>query len=227
MMASSELSGRSVPLQVIGSSLRDWWDDWINLVIINLLLCVAWATIVLGPPATFGLYYVTRHLARGQSMGSRTMFEGGRRYFWQSWLWMALNLVVALVIGVNYIFYSSLEPAWAYSIRAAFALLALTWLVVQFYALPYFMEQEDKRIVPALRNGLYTVLAAPGYTLVVGCAAALIMGLSTVTVALLFLGGPCLVASLGSRAVLERLQTFGLRETGVTGSEYSPENTEA
>src|SRR5690606_35708240 len=101
MMASSQSSDWPVPLQVIGSALRDWWDDWVNLVVINLLLWLAAVTIVLGPPAIFGLYYVTKHLARGQSRGPRTLLEGARRYFWQSWRWMALNLVVAVVIGVN------------------------------------------------------------------------------------------------------------------------------
>lgn len=212
---SEHVAGKSdwpVPLQVIGWSLRDWWDDWVNMVVLNLLLWLGWLTIVLGPPATFGLYYVTKHLARGRAMGPRTLFEGGRRYFWQSWIWLLLNLVVMLVIGANYIFYASLEPAWARFLQAAFVLLGLAWLVVQFYAIPYFMEQEEKRVFMALRNSLYTILAAPGYTVVVAGAAALLIGLSAGTVALLFLGGPCLVASLGSRAVLERLDSFGIRE---------------
>jgi uncharacterized membrane protein YesL len=201
-----------VPLQVVGRSLRDWWDDWVNMVVVNLLVALAWLTIVLGPPATFGLYYVTNHLARGQSLGPRGLFEGGRRYFLQSWLWFLLNLAVALIIGVNYFFYASLTPAWADYLKAAFVLLGSSWLVVQFYALPYFMAQQDKRIGLALRNGLFTALAAPGYSLVVAGAAGLVAGLSIGTVALLFLGGPCLVAALGSHAVLERLDTYQVRE---------------
>lgn len=209
---ATTVSDRPVSLQVIGWSLRDWWDDWVNMVVLNLLLALGWLTIVLGPPATFGLYYVTKHLARGKSMGPRTLFEGARRYFWKSWIWMLLNLVVALVVGANYIFYASYDAAWANFLRAAFVLLGLGWLVVQFYAVPYFMEQEEKRIGIALRNGLFTALAVPGYTLVVAGAGALVIGLSAATVALLFLGGPCLVAALGSRAVLERLESFGVRE---------------
>ena len=201
-----------VPLQVVGWSLRDWWDDWVNMVVVNLLLSLAWLTIVLGPPATFGLYYITNHLARGQSLGPRGLFEGGRRYFLQSWLWFLLNLVVATVLGVNYFFYASLAPAWADYLKAAFVLLGLAWLVVQFYALPFFIAQHEKRVGLALRNGLFTALAAPGYSLVVVGAAGLVTGLSIGTVALLFLGGPCLVAALGGRAVLERLETYRIQE---------------
>jgi uncharacterized membrane protein YesL len=182
------------------------------MVVLNLLLALAWLTIVLGPPATFGLYYVTNHLARGQSLGPRGLFEGGRRYFLQSWLWFLMNLAVALIIGVNYFFYASLTPAWADYLKAAFLLLGLAWLVVQFYALPYFMAQQEKRVGLALRNGLFTALAAPGYSLVVAGAAGLVSGLSITTVALLFLGGPCLVATLGSHVVLERMKTYRIQE---------------
>jgi uncharacterized membrane protein YesL len=201
-----------VPLQVVGRSLRDWWDDWVNMVVLNLILALAWLTIVLGPPATFGLYYVTDHLARGKSLGPRGLIEGGRRYFLQSWLWFLLNLAVALIIGVNYFFYASFTSTWADYLKAAFLLLGLAWLVVQFYALPYFMAQQEKRVGLALRNGLFTALAAPGYSLVVAGAAGLVFGLSISTVVLLFLGGPCLVATLGSHVVFERMKTYRIQE---------------
>lgn len=205
-------SGWPLPLQVVGRSLRSWWDDWINMVVVNLLLSLAWLTIVLGPPATLGLYYVANHLARGQSLGPRGLLEGGRRYFLQSWVWFLLNLAVALILGVNYFFYASLTPNWADFLKSGFILLGLAWLVVQFYALPFFIAQQEKRVGLALRNGLFTALAAPGYSLVVAGAAGLVAGISIGTVALLFLGGPCLTAVLGSTAVLERLETYHVRE---------------
>jgi hypothetical protein len=77
------------------------------------------------------------------------------------------------------------------------------------------MEQAEKRVGLALRNGLFTALAAPGYTLVVVGVAVLVAGLSAGTIALLFLGGPCLIATLGSRAVVERLETYRVREREV------------
>jgi uncharacterized membrane protein YesL len=208
-------SQRPVPLQVIGRALRDWWDDWVNLAVINLLLALSWLTVILGPPATFGMVYVTNCLAHGQSVGPRGLLEGGRRYFMTSWLWMLLNLAVGVITGVSYLFYGSLSAAWAQFVQGGLLILAAAWLIVQFYALPYLMEQQEQRIGLALRNGLFTALAAPGYTLVVVGAAALVVALSVGTVALLFLGGPCLVAALGNRAVVERLETYGVRNREV------------
>jgi|SRR5688572_8082587 len=212
---TASVSESLVPLQVVGQAFRDWWDDWVNMVVLNLLWWLAWLTIVLGPPATFGLYYVINNLVHGKSLGPRGLLEGGRLYFLQSWVWLLLNLIVVLVIGINYFYYASLTTAWANFLQAAFLPLGLAWLIIQFYALPYFMEQEEKRVTLALRNGLFTALAAPSYTLVVVGAAVLVTGLSVGTVALLFLGGPCLIATLGSRAVVERLETYRVREREV------------
>lgn len=201
-----------VPLQVIGQALRDWWDDWVNMAVINFIWLLCWVTIVLGPPATFGLYYVTNQLAHGRSLGPRGLLEGGRRYFLKSWLWMLLNLVAAAVLAANIWFYGQFDADWAGIVRVFALFLSLAWLVVQFYALPYLMEQEEKSLKLALRNGLFTFLAAPGYTAVVAGLAALLVFLSVWLVAPLLLGTPCLIAALGNRAVRERLETYGVRE---------------
>jgi len=201
-----------VPLQVLAQALRDWWDDWFNMALISLIWLLCWVTIVLGPPATFGIYYVTNQLAHGQSLGLRGMIEGGKRYFFQSWLWMLLNLAVGFLLTVNLMFYQQFTSTWAELLRAFHVFLGLVWLIVQFYALPYLMEQERKHLGMALRNGLFTALASPGYTLVVAGLAALVTVLSLVVIAPLFLGGPCLIAALGNRAVRERVETYRVRE---------------
>jgi len=201
-----------VPLQVVAQALSDWWDDWINMALISLIWLLCWVTVVLGPPATFGLYYVTSQLAHGRSLGLRGLVEGGRRYLRQSWRWMLLNLLVAVVVVTNVWFYGQFDANWAAIVWPFPLLLGLAWLVVQFYALPYLMEQETESLRLALRNGLFTLLAAPGYTVVVAGLAALVAVLSVVLVAPLFVGGPCLIAALGNRAVQERLETYRVRE---------------
>ncbi len=201
-----------VPLQVIAWALSDWWDDWVNMALISLAWLLCWVTIVLGPPATFGLYYVTNQLAHGRSLGLSGFVEGGKRYFLKSWLWMLLNLLVAAAVGTNIWFYGQFDADWAVIVRVFPPFLGLAWLAVQFYALPYLMEQKEESLKLALRNGLFTFLAAPGYTAVVAGLAALVAVLSVVVVAPLFLGGPCLIAALGNRAVRERLETYRVRD---------------
>jgi uncharacterized membrane protein YesL len=200
------------PLQVIAQALVDWWDAWISMVIVNLAWILCWLTIVLGPPATFGLYHVTNRLAHGENLGLGGLIEGGRRYFVQSWLWMLLNLSVAIVIAVDLVFYTQIEAAWVGFLQGTFVILSLFWLMVQFYAPPYLMEQDNKSLKLTLRNGAFTVLAAPGYTIVVAGVAALLIVFSLFLVFPLFMGIPCLIAVIGNRAVMERMETYGVRE---------------
>lgn len=202
-------------LQVITAAFNDWWFNWVNQWVLNLVWVLSWLTVILGPPVTLGLYYVNNRLAHGESLGLSGLVEGSRRYFFISWLWMFINLVVIALLGINFFFYTNFTSPWFDLLQGLFLLLELVWLVVQFYALPYLIVQERKNLGQALRNGLFTALAAPGYSVVLG-GTALLMGLVCVfTVAPLFLGGPCLIVLLGNLAVLERLETFKVRDRQV------------
>lgn len=200
------------PFQVILQSLRDWWDDWLNMLVIGVVWFVCLLTVLLGPPAILGLYHVTHALAHGESLGVSGLIAGGRRYFLKGWLWALVNLVAAILLFANLLFYGQINAVWSRLVQGLFLGLSVLWLVVQFYALPYLMEQEQQQVRLALRNGLLTVLASPGYTLVVVGVAALISLVGLLLVLPLFLGVPGLVALLGSRAVLERIETYGVHE---------------
>ena len=213
------MEGWPAHLRVVGQAVTDWWDDLVNLAIINVIWVLCWFTVILGPPATLGMYHIANRLAHGESLGPRGLWDGGRRYFLQSWLLVLLNLAAVAIILLNFWFYASVEDTWADLVKAFFVLLGVGWLVVQFYALPYLMEQERKNVGLALRNGLFNALAAPGYTLFVFAFAGLVVVLSVGLVFPLLMGGPCLVAIVGNHAVMERLETYGVRERGRTPDE--------
>lgn len=200
------------PLRVILQALTDWWDAWVQMVLAGLILLVCWLTLLLGPPATFGVYYWTYRLAHGRNPGLGGIVEGGRRYLLKSWVWFVLNAIGVGLVLLNVWFYGQFEPLWAGLLQVFFLVLGVMWWVVQFYALPYFMEQEEKSLRLALRNGLFTALAAPGFTFLVVGMALIVVVLSLGLVAPLFLGGPGLVATLGSRAVRDRLEEYRVRE---------------
>jgi len=198
--------------RVIGQAFLDWWDDWVQMTVVSVIWILCWLTIVLGPPATLGLVYVGHRLTYGDSQGSSGLLAGGRQYFLTAWRWMGLNLLVAIIIAVNVRFYGQFATPLSFLVQWVFVFAGILWGVVQFYALPYLMEQDEKSWRLALRNGLFTALAAPGYTLVIVAAAALIVAVSVFLIVPLFLGAPALLAVLGSHAVRERLATYRVRE---------------
>jgi uncharacterized membrane protein YesL len=200
------------PLRVILEALADWWGAWVQMAIAGLIVLLCWLTLLLGPPATFGLYHWTYQLAHGRNPGLGGWVEGGRRYLLKSWLWFVLNLIGIGLALLNVWFYGHFEATWAALLQMFFLVLGVIWCVVQFYTLPYFMEQEEKSLRLALRNGLFTALAAPGFTFLVVGMALIVVVLSLGLVVPLFLGGPGLVAALGSRAVRDRVEAYQVRE---------------
>lgn len=201
----------SASVQVIRRSLGDWWYDWVNLALINVVWVLAVLTIALAPPATLGAFYATNQLARGRSVSVGDFIAGFRRYFLLSYAWAAANAAAALLVWSGIRFYSQFGADWSLILLLVVIAIGLGWLVVQFYTLPYLIEQEQRNVLVALRNGLFTGLASPLYTLVLAIFSGAIIALSLALVALIFLGGPCLIALLANHAVRERLVTFGIR----------------
>ena len=199
-------------MKVIGKAAVDWWDGWLDLVITVLLWTVAQATIVLGPPATFGLYHVAHALINGESIGWRGLIEGGKRYFGVSWLWAALNWLALILIYVNTTFYGSIDSIWAFYAQIVMVMLFFIWVIIQFFTLPYMIEMERKNLFRAYRNAFFTGMAAPVFSFLLILLSLIILVLCFFFVIPVFFGLPALVALIGVRALYDRLEAYGLRE---------------
>lgn len=200
-------------LLVVKRAFGDWWYGWVGLALINIVWALAVLTLILAPPATVGAFYAANQAAQGQSIRFGDFISGFRRYFLVSYGWGLLNVIAAILVYSSILFYGQMGSDLGLLLLSLVLMIATGWVIVQFYALPYLIEQERKNVLVALRNGLFTLFASPLYSLVLALVVALIIGLSVALVALLFLGGPFLVALLANYAVRERLVTFGLRST--------------
>jgi uncharacterized membrane protein YesL len=199
------------PLIIVKDGLILWWDEWINWIVISILWTLCWLTIVLGPPATFGIYFIAGSLVDGESLGVRGMLDGGREYFAKSWLWMAVNVAVVALITYNIFFYSQVETYWAQLIEGILLFIGLLWITVQLYAIAYLIRQEEKSLRMAWRNALFTILASPYHALIVFIFIFLLLALSLLTVLPIFFGFPGLVVVLANRAVKDRVNVFKSR----------------
>jgi hypothetical protein len=205
--------------QVIGRACIDWWDSWFDLLGVVVVWLLAQLTIVFGPPATFGLYHVVYHLVNGESLGIRGLIDGGRKYFGVAWLWNIINLAMLITLYFNVTFYSQFTTDWRYFLQFLFIILIFIWLSGQFYALPFFHEQVEARILISLRSGVLMALAAPFFTFLLMVVAAVLVVLCGILVLPIFLGIPAIVPILGARAVQNRLVAFGIRERDKTPKE--------
>lgn len=200
-------------LSTFGRSTVDWYDAWLDMTLIGMLWLVAQITIILGPAATFGVYYVTSSMIRsGESLGVKGMIEGSRKYFLKALAWGAMNWIVAAVTVVNFIFYLNVDSPLGYIARVMIVVLSLLWMMTQFYTVPFVLAQEQENLFLALRNGFYLTLATLPYTIGLMIIVVLIIALSAVLILPAFLGVPMLIAVMGTRALYDRLEAFGLRK---------------
>lgn len=199
-------------LKTFGVSCVDLYDGWLELELMTLVWLVAQFTIILGPPATFGLYYAVNSMVNGESIGVRGMIAGAKMYFGKSLLWGLINIVFIGLTSLNLWFYGNLKTGVSPILWGIIFVMGITWFTMQFYALPFFFEMEKKQVLLAMKNGLFLALATPFYTFVLMLFAALAVALCVVLVLPIFLSVPALIPLLGTRGIMDRLVSLGIRK---------------
>lgn len=154
----------------------------IPLITVNVLWFICSLPIVTLIPATAALFYATNQLAHGKSADWHTFVEGFRRYFWQSWLWGILNVVVVVGLISNEFFYTKADSEGLVWVRGAILALGIFWLSIQVYAFPLMLEQEHPRLLLALRNSLVILIKKPFFTVIRAFLIGLLMVASTLII---------------------------------------------
>lgn len=196
------------PLRTILTAFLHWWDDLVMQAVMSLIWSLSWFTVVLGPPITFGMYAVQSQYIRGENPGLPGLWQGARTYFIKSWQWMLANLLIVSVLIASVDAYRLIEADWADFARGLTIAIGVGWGLVQFYALPLLMIQEQKSLRLAWRNGLMMTLASPGYLLALLLFLALFGVISALLVFPTILGYISLFSLLASQAARDRLEVF-------------------
>ncbi|MCB2210178.1 hypothetical protein KQH62_04730 [bacterium] len=198
--------------RLIGESFRLWWDDWANGVLVSLAMLLSSLTVVFAGPAVLGVCAVASDLADGVRTGIGGWWAGFKHYFWQGLLWGVVNVLLLGLAGISLWFYTQWSSPWAPLLAVILLAMAVLWSFVQFLTPGYLIEQSDKSLGLAWKNSLLTLLAAPGFGLVVGLFSLLVLVLSVATIMPIILGTGWLLALLSVLAVRDRLAYFRVRE---------------
>ena len=151
--------------QALRDQLADIYVASIPFLTLNILWIVVSLPIITIIPATAALLYATNRIAHEEAGGASVFFEGLRKWFWRSYLWGGLNLLVAVVLIGNLIFYTSIHENWAAAATAVVICLLIVWLLLQLSTFPLMLEQEQPSLRIALRNSYVIVLNRPLRTL--------------------------------------------------------------
>jgi len=186
---------------VIVDSVKLWWKDWVNQVLVSLAMILASLTIVLLPAALFGVYQETLDLVHNTRTGISGWWKAFKQYFLKSLLWGLVNLIVALVLLTNLWFYYNSEGAAAPILVIVSIIMLIFWLVWQFYSLACFFLQEQASLKLAWKNGFIVIIKNPLYTLIISLTMLAILILSFYVYIPLVLGSIPLLTILSLLAV--------------------------
>jgi uncharacterized membrane protein YesL len=190
--------------QKLRDRVTDTYLSLIPLISLNIIWFVCCVPLVTAIPSTAALFYATNRLAHGGNADWRTFFEGFRVCFRRSWGWGVLNVLVVVGLVSNFLFFSQqlqgVVRVWA---GAAVIVVAFLWLSVQLYTFPLLLEQEQPRLLLALRNSLIALLKRPFRTFAFTLVVLAIAGVSTlVLVPLWVFISASLCAYIANRATL-------------------------
>ncbi len=186
---------------VIVDSVKLWWKDWSNQVLVSLAMILASLTIILLPAALFGVYQETLDLIHNTRTGIGGWWKGFKQHFLKSLLWGLINLVIALVLLTNLWFYYNSEGPAAPLLVILTIIMLVFWLVWQFYSLACFFLQEQASLKLAWKNGFFVILKNPLYTLIISLTMLAILILSFYIYIPLVLGSIPLLTILSLQAV--------------------------
>lgn len=199
---------------VIGQAFRHWWEDWSNGVLVSLMAILASLTGLLAGPAILGMAAVADDLVDGIRTGLGGWWDGFKRYFWVGLLWSAVNLVLIALVGFSLWFYTQWDTPWSPLLAVFLIVIAVTWAYVQLLTPGYLLAQEDKSLGLAWKNSLLTLLASPGFCLVICGLSLLILIVSLVTLLPLIIGTGPLLALASVLAVRDRLSLYRSQNSG-------------
>lgn len=151
------------------------WDAITPFVTLNLLWIAVSLPLVTMIPATAALLYAMNRHAHGRSTGWSEFFGGLRAWFWRSYLWGGLLLLITVILIANIAFYAQLGQPWAIIPAALAAGLLLAWLVIYLPVFPLLLEQEQPSLKQALRNSVVIAARRPLPTLGTAALVALIL----------------------------------------------------
>lgn len=197
-------------LRVIGLSFRDVYNELFLMVILSLLWWLAMITVVASAPATTALAYIGYRIARERRVDFDFAKDAFRKHFWLGWRIGIVALVSLVIVIGNMLFYLQLE-GWLQGLAFFFLYLLTAWLTIFLYGFALVSAMDAPSLRAALRNAALLTFANPIFSFLLALALVLLAGLSVLLILPLLLA-PGLVAIIGGRALVDRLEVMGQYE---------------
>lgn len=193
-------------IHILIQSLQDLWNDLWTTAVCNLLWLFSIVLIIPGPPATLALFSYGNRLAHGEVADIGDFFSALRRYWGAGWRWGFVALGVTFILIGDYFLTGRLGQSNTIRyVQGLYLAILAIWILIQLYTLPFMLEQEKPNVRIALRNAAVLLGGNLGFSILLGLLLVSLLLLGTLLFLISVAVGGVLVAVVGNRAVLDRL----------------------
>jgi uncharacterized membrane protein YesL len=142
--------------------LADFVDGVSTVILANLLWILLSAPVVTLPAATAGLFAAMAPWSRGQTSNLLTDFFGAMRRHWRtSIVVVVLDLVIAGIVYVDFMFLTSTDTLWAWLALIVVVLAAEVALMANLYLWPLLVTAEELALRTLLATSVRLALGRP------------------------------------------------------------------
>jgi uncharacterized membrane protein YesL len=190
------------PFRAFGSSLRDLFDDFLLLIICNVLWALLslplWALafmllsagapalaavaallgVLPAGPATIALYYVANRITDGRATKVSDYFGAMREHARIGIILTGIALAGLVVILFNLGFYLSVNNAFGGAMLGLWIYLLVFWLGLSLYVFPLAFLQDTPDLRLIARNAFLMSVGRPIFTFLTLVLMGIIVGLS-------------------------------------------------
>ena len=161
-------------------------------------------------PASAGLHYYANQAARQQLLDFGYFWTGLRQYAARSALLFGIGIFGVLLMLFNLTFYVTSPNEYVKLLAIVFLYVLYFWLSMQVYILPLLIERKNKSALFILKNAALVALDNPGFTFVTFALICLWAVICLVLTPLVPLASMAVVATMQNKALLSRLEKYGL-----------------
>lgn len=191
---------------IVKLSLGDLWNDIWSTAVINLAWLVCQALIIPGPPATLALFNYGNRLAHGEIADIGDFWHALGRSWRPAWRWGLVNLALLFLLVGDVRLTGGLGQGSLARFGQSFYLAALGgWCLLQLYALPFLIEQEEASLRLALRNAALMIGRNPAFSFGLMLLLGLTLAIGTLFFLFSVVSGAVFLAIAGNRAILNRI----------------------
>ncbi|GAB4528232.1 MAG: hypothetical protein OHK0046_46860 [Anaerolineae bacterium] len=185
-------------------NLRGYVYIWANVMWVLLSL-----PLITAPAAWAGLMHLSYKAHTTPNASLNDFWEGFRMHLGRGVIVGLLTAIILMINISNLIAYQDAVGWFPVLLRFFWWGTIIIWLSVQFYLWPLLEMMEQPTLFGGLRNALVMILRNPFFTLGLWPGILLVIGLSTVFFPAWLLLTGSVLAVLGTRATLDRLEVAG------------------